>query len=304
MYVWRLILMSGLLGGLVVAAPGSPSSTPKAHPGSYRIGLIRGMFRNVPEAIFPMLASPFKKLMRDRVGMTGEVCLVADAETLAGQLESGKSQLGVFGGVEFAWARTRYPNLRPLALAIGREARPTAVVVVKKDSPIKTLDDLKARPAVLPRDSKDWCRLYVNRRCPKPEAGISYALAVKLVEPASGADALDDVIDERIPATVVDGGTLKLYVDLKPHRAALLRTISCSQPFPATAIVYRQGAIDVTTRRRFLHVLTGSKQTQQYKDLMRLWRMKGFEPVPADYNEQLAQVLKAYPPPEGFCSSK
>lgn len=304
MFAWRLLIASVFLGGLVAAAPGGPSPKPGAQPGSYRIGLIRSMFRNVPEAAFPMLASPFKRLMQNQAGMTGDLCLVNDAETLAGQLESGETHLGVFCGFEYAWVRTHFPHLQPLVLAIGREVRPTAVVVVRKGGPVQALEDLKDHPAVLPRDGKEWCRLFAERRCPRPESRFAFTLVSKLVEPACGEDALDDVIDGKIPATVVDGGTLKLYEELKPHRSRWLKTLCTSPPFPATAIIYRKGSIDETTVQRFLRVLTGAKQAQQYKDLMRLWRMRGFESVPADYDEQLAQSLKAFPPPDGFCGAK
>jgi hypothetical protein len=33
------------------------------------------------------------------------------------------------------------------------------------------------------------------------------------------------------------------------------------------------------------------------RNLMGIMQMTGFEPVPNDYNQQLAEVLKLYPPP-------
>jgi ABC-type phosphate/phosphonate transport system substrate-binding protein len=302
----RILIIGVALAGLAVAGSGAapaPSGS-DARPASFRIGLVRSMFRHVPESAFPMLAAPFRELMRAQAGLSGDVCLVEDAATLAAQLDSGETHLGVFAGHEYAWVRGHFPNLQPLALALGRESRPTANVVVGSSSPVQSLDDLKDRPAVLPRDAKEYCRLFAERRCPKPEAKLGQTIAVKLAEPASGADALDDVIEGKIPATVVDGGTLQLYKELKPSRVEFLRTLTRSEPFPATVIVFRRGAIDPATVQRFLRVLTGARNTAQYRSLMRLWKMKCFDQVPADYDQQLTQVLKAYPPPEGFCGSK
>lgn len=290
-----LLIASAVLAGLAAGAPEAPSSEPR--PGPYRVGLTRTMFGRVREDVFRLLASPFQRLLRDQAGMAGELCLVADAEALAGQLESGTAHLGVFGGFEFAWARDRFPDLCPLALAVGREPRPTAVVVVNKDGPIRSLEDLRDKPAVLPRDGKEWCRLFAERRCPRPVPGTT---AAGPAEPANGTDALDQVIVGKIPATVVDGGTLKVFADLNPHRAEWLRELCTSPPFPPTVIAYRKGGLDEEAVQGLRRALTGAKQSQQYKDLVRLWRMRGFEPVPADYDEQLARCLKDFPPPDGF----
>jgi ABC-type phosphate/phosphonate transport system substrate-binding protein len=293
MLAWRLPIVIVFLGGLAAVAPGEP-------PEPYRVGLTRSLFPQVSEDALPLLASPFKALLRNRAGLAGELCLADDAGALARQLEAGEARLGLFAGFELAWARDRFPDLWPLALAVGRETRPTAVVVVRKDSPVQGLDDLRDRPAVLARDCKEFCRLFAERRLPKTETKLGLSLVAKLVEPSCCANALDDVIDHRITATVVDGGALALYRELKPVRAEWLRVVCRSDPFPAAAVVYRKGALGEAAVQQLVRALTGARQAPPYRDLLRLWRLTGFEPVPADYEEQLARSLAAYPPPDGF----
>ena len=44
--------------------------------------------------------------------------------------------------------------------------------------------------------------------------------------------------------------------------------------------------------------LIDSNKTAQGRAFMFLWRLKGFDAVPDDYDEELKRSLKAYPPPE------
>ena len=40
-----------------------------------------------------------------------------------------------------------------------------------------------------------------------------------------------------------------------------------------------------------------AQQTALGRQLLTLWRMSGFEPIPKDYDQILAEIVKAYPPP-------
>jgi len=287
--ITRCLLLGGLaaLVCAAVAAPPAPAGGEKAGSSPLRIGLNRGMFRHVPEAMFPVLAGPFRRLMLDHAGLSGDLQIVADAPTLASQIDSGGLHAGVFSGHEFACLKVKYPELQALIIAQGREERPTAVLIVRKDSPAKSLDDLKGQPIALARDARDFCRIYLDHGCPtRAKAG----------EPNDYADALEDTIDRKYAAAVVDGGSFSYFQEANPRRAALLRVAAKSEPFPAGVVACRRGVLDESIIQRFQNGLAAARNSQQGRDLMRLWKMRGFEPVPADYEKQLADVRKAYPP--------
>src|SRR5262245_40557104 len=67
-----------------------------------QIGIVKTVFRDTPPSLINVLSKPLKVLMEAQTGMTGELQLSGDAETLAKQLKENKVQLGVFHGVEFA----------------------------------------------------------------------------------------------------------------------------------------------------------------------------------------------------------
>src|SRR5438034_2472969 len=78
-----------------------------------------------------------KVFIKDETGLDNEILRQKDWRELAGKKAKGKLQVGVFQGYEYAWAREKYPELKPLALAINVHRYPVVHVVVKRDNPAK-----------------------------------------------------------------------------------------------------------------------------------------------------------------------
>ena len=109
--------MAGALGlGLAVAFGLGRGEGAQARPpsGAIRIGVVGTLFRDTPEPVVQALLHPMRKLMELQTGLNGQFITVPDYDNLGGQLVQNKVQLAVFHGFEFAWARQKYPALRPL----------------------------------------------------------------------------------------------------------------------------------------------------------------------------------------------
>ena len=52
--------------------------------------------------------------MEAQTGVPGQMVMGGDARNLSQRLQSNHFQLGVFQGVEFAWAQQECPELKPL----------------------------------------------------------------------------------------------------------------------------------------------------------------------------------------------
>jgi ABC-type phosphate/phosphonate transport system substrate-binding protein len=285
-----------VLGPLVVAVGliGLAKAVEPAAPSPIHIGMMSTMFRDVPPGMFQALSKPFNTLMQAQTGMTGELALVSNPESLAKQLDTNEKQLGVFHGFEFAWVRKKYPALLPLVIAVGPNPKMAACLVVRKDGSATGMADLKGKTIAIGRGSKEHCRMYLERLKPvsadlKPFASIS--------TPESIEDALDDVVDDVAQGTIVDIGTFAAYQDRKSGRAKKLKVVSESESFPPSVIVYRKDAMPDFVVKRLRDGLRGAASTTQAKNLMMLWRLSGFEAIPADYDTQLDAIAKAYPPP-------
>jgi ABC-type phosphate/phosphonate transport system substrate-binding protein len=207
-----------------------------------------------------------------------------------------KVQLGVFHGIEFAWARLRYPELRPLVIAINQQRYLKACLIVRADSTVANFGDLKDKVLALPQQSRDHSHLFLRQRCLeyKKEPASFFA---KITSPANAEDALDEVVDGTVQASVVDSLSLDCYKRRKPGRFAKLKTAQPSEQFPAAVVVFRPGILDEAMLTRFREGMLNANRTALGRQLMTLWKLTGFEQVPADYDQNLIDIAKVYPPP-------
>jgi ABC-type phosphate/phosphonate transport system substrate-binding protein len=279
-------------------AVGLPAAAPGAAPAAaseLQIGLVKGLFRDVPRGIVEILALPFRELVSSRTGLTGKVDPTLDAETLARQLTERRTHLGVFQGFEFAWVRDKHPQLEPLAIAVRTPRQLHGLLVARADAPIRGFADLKGKAVSIPSGTRDHARLFLQRGC--ADIQLDLTKSAKVIESASPGAGLDAVAAGKADAVVIDNGVLDSYARLAPDWQARLKVVGRSVSFPPTVIVYERGALPAQTIESIRETMTQAHTTQQGRDLMRLWRMKSFEPVPADYAAQLAAIRKAYPPP-------
>lgn len=261
-----------------------------------RIGMVRSLFRDTPEPLVVAMMAPFGALMESQTGIAGELVPGGDALNLGRLLVEDRVQLGVFHGIEFAWARQRYPELRPLMLAVNQQRHLRALVVSRKGATAKALPDFAGKALALPRQSREHCQVFVDRCCQGCGKGPA-DLFRPLTRPATAEDALDDVVDGTVEAAVVDGVSFDAYRRRKPGRSARLQVVEKSPTFPAAVVVYVPGALDERYLRAFHDGLIAANRSALGRQFMTLWKLTAFEPVLADYEETLSQILKAYPEP-------
>ena len=288
------VTAAGLYAALTFApAPGAEAAGP--HP--IRIGLVKSLFRDVPEILIPVGLRPMKELMESQTGVSGDLVPSGDAEHLARQIKDEELQFGVFHGVEFAWIHQEYPTLKPLVIAVSGRPILHALLVVRADSSCAAPANLQGKVVALPRMSREHCLLFLERRCcppgEKPETFFGQVSTPFCVE-----EALDNVVDDDAQAAVVDESAFEAYQKNKPGRAAKLKTLLQSEPFPCAVLAYQPGAPGVTQSvlQSFRDGLIGAKENPKAQPLLKANRITGFEAVPADYEQELADILKAYPP--------
>ena len=289
----RTWMMSGtafLVTAFVVAPAAARDDD---NPSAVRIGLVKTLFRDVPEALIPIGLRPMKELMLGQTGVNGDLIPLGDADSLARQLKAGEVQLAVFHGVEFAWVHQNYPTLKPLVIAVNEHPFLRAHLVVRTDSKMVGGADLKGKVVNLARN-QDHCRLFLERRCcPTGENAAAFFSA----EPVQwcAEDALDNVLDDADQAAVVDETTLEAYRKSKPGCAAKLKTISQSETFPCGVIAYQPGALSDATLTTFRDGLIAAKNSTKAQKLLKSNHLTGFEAVPSDYEQMLLDIAKAYP---------
>ena len=74
-------------------------------------------------------------------------------------------------------------------------------------------------------------------------------------------------------------------------------------PFPATVVAYHPGILDEAALRSIRAALKKSPDTPEGRQMLTLWKLTGFEDVPKDYDKDLADILKTYPPPKNHAQA-
>jgi len=291
---WGLsALATGTLVALVTTAASGEAQVAQA---PVRVGVIGTLFRDTPEPMMQVMLRPLKSLMETQTGLTGQLVAGGDVGNLAGQLVNKKVQLAVFHGFEFAWARLKFPALKPLMIAVNQQRNPKAMLIVHRNSLATGFGDLHGKDIALARFTREYCRLFLERRC-ETCGQCPEKLFGRITNPSDIDDALDDVVDDIVQATVVDSVSLASFEKRKPARFAKLKVIQESETFPASAVAYQPGAIDEATLKRFRDGMLNASHSSRGQQLLALVRMTGFEQVPDDYDDLLTSIAKAYPPP-------
>jgi hypothetical protein len=272
--------------------------------GPVKIGMAQTFFHDVSKVLIAFATEPFKVIVRDTTGLAGELAVGGDAFSVARDIEGGKFQLGIFHGFEFAWVHKERPDLKPLMLAVHSEHAVTAYVLVRKEGAPAAFTNLRGKAIGVPKGTQEHCRLYLDRTC-RECANSAFCVAPRdyfahVVSPANVETALDELCLGKHDAVIVDSIGLEFYKDLKPGCFRRLQVLTQSEAFLPPVIAYREGAVSRKTLAKFEAGLRSANKTEMGKELLKMWKITSFEPIPANFAEQLESSLKAYPPPEAI----
>lgn len=283
------------LGGfilLIIATTFAPAHA--ADVPDVKIGMYQTMFRDVTPEMLAAFAKPLQSTIEKTIGVTGGAELVPDAATLATRLDDKKFQLGVFHGFEFAWQKQKHPDLEPLLVAVPNKNLLKAVVVVNAANPAKSLADLKNQSIAVPKNTKGHCLLWLEDQ----RKGFAATTAAVVEKPKLMADELlSEVVGGDCPGIVLDAAAYEGYAKVYPGNAKALKVLATSESFPFAVLAYHKNGLKEEVRKRVVAGLSIAHTHALGKPLMMLWSLERFDEPPADYNEQLAVILKAYPEP-------
>jgi ABC-type phosphate/phosphonate transport system substrate-binding protein len=257
------------------------------------LGIVRTLFRDASEPLMRALTQPLGLLIKLETGHAAALTTDDDAIHLGKDLAEGKVQIGVFQGIEFAWAQAKYPQLKPLVIVTDGKPFRRAYLVVNAQSPIRGFAGIH-EPLAMPLFSHEQCYEFVRQGCQKAGVDAGRTLA-KMTRPENAEDALDDVVDGHCQAVIVEEMALDCYRQRKPGRFANLRVAQKSPKFPASVVAYCPGRMSPALLHRFRDILLHASRTTLGRQVLTLWRVTDFESVPADYENQLKEIVKQYP---------
>lgn len=266
---------------------------PAAEPGEVRVGLIEGMFKDVPKPLLNAMAEPFRSLLTKQTGLNGDVVICTSSHQLAGKLKDKSCSVGVFHGFEYAWAKHANADLVPLLVTIPHGRKVQAMVVVKADAEYKTAADLKNVNVVVPKMTKAHAELFYDKlRAKHPTIKTAPKPATMTHE-----EGLNAVAGGSEKAVLTDITALNGYYSLQPGAAGLLRVLVESEPFPVAVIATNKGTMTEADLGKIRTGLGSASKTAQGRTMLTMWSLKGFETPPDDFEQTCKNILIHYPPP-------
>jgi ABC-type phosphate/phosphonate transport system substrate-binding protein len=245
--------------------------------------------------MIPALVSPFVEQVNSQTGLQSQLISGGSPFHLAERLARGQVQLGIFDGVEFAWAHQKYPDLQAVALAINGKPYLRAFLIVPAGG-ARGISDLRGRSVAVPSRSHEHCYQFLARLC--RGRGAEGRPFFMLTKQENAEDTLDDVGDGLLPAAVVEEACFDSYQRRKPGRAAQLKVLQQSEEFPVPTLAYSTGKVDNGMLRKLRDGLLNMKKDLSGREMLTLWHLTGFEPVPPDYQQTLQHIVQIYPRPD------
>lgn len=280
----------GLAAALALGAPGAPAAG-----GKVKIGLVKSLFREVPEAFVLFAMQPFKAFLESKMSVSSALVNGGTPVEMGKKLMAGSLDLGVFHGVEFAWARQRYKKLQPLFIAVNQEPVLHAHLIVNRSAPIKGVDALARKRVGVPNRSREHCWLFLERHCTRP--GVPVNRYLNIAKAFSCTQALAALAaNEGYSAVLVDGIEWEEFKKKRPGQAARLRPLVSSAPFPCALVAYAPGHLALATLGKFKAGMLNAQKSPQGREMLAVMRITGFEEVPRDFDRQLDLAARAYPP--------
>jgi len=289
---WGLAFVTFLLSSLLSARGAEKEGKSRLA----RIGLSQALFRGTDSRLMLALMQPLSELFSSQTGVVCEFTILADPAEIGRDLDSGQLQFGIMHGIDYAWIRNQYPDVRPLLLCSNGTIALKAYILVRQDSPYRNISDLKGKTIAFPKRNLNHCYLYTHKVI--VEAGeLPAAFFGPSPEPANIDQALDWVFEGKAACTVVDGVSLETYQQRKPGRAKALRILRESNYYPTAAVLYCPKKLSDDVREKVYLGLSTAHERVAGRQLLTLWRLSAFVPPPPEYERLLVSVLKDHPRP-------
>jgi ABC-type phosphate/phosphonate transport system substrate-binding protein len=270
----------------------------KSDRDTIRIGIIGSFYRDQPDENVKTTVTSLNDLMAAQTGFKGDPVKVDDLEQLADRVAKDEMQLGVLHGHEFAWIHKKHPELKPLLIVVNQNPYQQCYVFVRKTDGVSSFGQLKGKSLSVAKHTPEPCHLFLERQ------GMAGAKAdhffSKISQPGNVEEALDDLVDGNVDATVVDEMALTSYQRRKPGRFAKLKELVKSPQFPAAVVIYRPGWWQEADLKSIRDALLNAHHNPEGRQLLTMWKLTGFEEVPENYEQSLAKIAEAYPSPKNL----
>lgn len=252
---------------------------------SINCGIIITHMAVSPEAILEGI-TPFAKFLTTRLGLPVKVELLPDTNTMIKKLEDGTIQLGYVSNLEYLNIKAA-KDVTPFAKVVkGGSSTYNAIILVRKDSNINDISELKGKKfAYTSKDSSHgylYPALLIKTRFNKtPETFFGSFVTTK-----KDPDGILSVLYKKADAVSVSSQTYAILSELMPRLKRELNVISTSEPLVhGPMFYYAKNFNDKSLIERCKKEVLSMGSEAQGKQILLLFKIGGWTIASdADYN--------------------
>lgn len=261
-----------------------------------KVGITKNFFQNFSDTIARLVMQPFPEVVKAQTGLPGEIAMAPDSRELCERMKRGDAHLGVFQSHEFFWACQKYPELKPLMLAVNDKTPLKAYLIVRSGDAGANVAGLAGKTIAIPSQTRPFAKLWVERRGVIPGKALNEHYG-KVLAVGDSEEALDSLAGGTMDAVLVEKASWDRYKRLKPGTSEAMAAVIESEFFPSTVIAYFPKQVQPSYVERFKKgMMTASKNPGSAR-LLQLVKISSFQGIPADFMKEGASLTQAYPPP-------
>jgi len=256
------------------------------------VAFSKSTFLNVSKEQAQSVAALWTTIVANKWGRTSSTRICSTLAELETDIRSKKIDLVVLLTTEYLELRGKVP-LEPLFIPVqGNNLYDRLVLVVRKDSGLRSLTDLKGKTLLqkidLSADRRSlWLdTLLMRQGMRNPERFFSNAR--EITKPSASIFA---VFFRKADACIVTQRSLRVMSELNPQLSSDLLVLEESPPWPTSIIAVRKG-LPVQHRKTIQEVLGTLDQSTQGKQLLTLFRMDSLALFRPEYLSRLEELFK------------
>ena len=285
--------VGGLWVVLIVMMVGTSQPTfarPSGTDTPIRIGLSSQLFDDQARNQILDQMKPFTEKVQKQVGTPSEFVIVDDLKSMARQLNDKSLQMAVMSGLDYGWIKPLCPDIRALLTTSIEGGVLKTVLLVKKDATWQSNQQLKRQSLAMPQRTPNYVKFFLEQ-----ETKQTMSAYYQLLECRNVDEAIEAVIDGKAAATAVSASAMDVFKERKPGRFNRLKVLMESDAFPAPVVVYQAKNTNEKQIEKFAEALLRADDSTEGKQMLTLWRLRGFVKLPADFETHVDRIVKKYP---------
>ncbi len=254
-----------------------------------KVALLESVFSGQSRDKIIEQIKPFADIIQKDTGTNAifDVMPLAQAES---DFKSGKIQLVILTGLEYAWLHEQDKGAQALLVASIDPGSTRTVFLVKQADSAKEVKDLQGASLSVPEKVPYLSQFYVNKVTGQP-----LDKAFKLAKADNVDDTIEAVLDGKARGAMVTAAGFDVFKERKPGRAKKLKVIHESPDFPPATVMFHEKQADKTALEKFKKALLGANDKPEGSRVLTLFKLKGFEVLPEGFEKQVTETVKWFP---------